>query len=62
MEPNRCKSIGCWTQVVTLNFDLPHELDLGFSMSNRGLHEDFWQVVRRAISLADTEISMYIVI
>ena len=26
-----CESIGCWTQVVTLNFDLTHDLDLGFS-------------------------------
>ena len=26
----------------------------------RGLHLVFWQVVRRAISLADTEISLYI--
>ena len=23
-----CESIGCWTQVVTLNFDLTHDLDL----------------------------------
>ena len=28
-----CESIGCWTQVVTLNFDLTHDLDLGFSRS-----------------------------
>ena len=26
----------------------------------KGLHEVFWQVVRRAISLADAEISLYI--
>ena len=29
-----CESIGCWTQVVTLNFYLTHDLDLGFSGSN----------------------------
>ena len=27
----RCESIRCWTQVVTLNFYLTHDLDLGFS-------------------------------
>ena len=32
-----CESIGCWTQVVTSNFYLTHELDLVFSRSN------FWQ-------------------
>ena len=31
-----------------------------FKMSSRGLHYVFWQVVQRAISLADTEISLYI--
>ena len=34
MEPKGCEWIGCWTQVVTLNFDLTHDLDLGFSRSN----------------------------
>ena len=29
-----CESIGCWTQVVTLNFYLTHDLDLEFSRSN----------------------------
>ena len=33
MKPKGCESIGCWTQVVTLNFDLTHDLDLGFSRS-----------------------------
>ena len=32
-----CESIGCWTQVVTSNFYLTHDLDLVFSRSN------FWQ-------------------
>ena len=31
MEQKLCESIGCWTPVVTLNFDLTHDLDLGFS-------------------------------
>ena len=34
MEQKGWESIGCWTQVVTLNFDLTHDLDLGFSRSN----------------------------
>ena len=29
MEPKGCESIRCWTHVVTLNFDLTHDLDLG---------------------------------
>ena len=33
-----CDSIGCWTQVMTLNFDLTHDLDLGFSRSNFNSH------------------------
>ena len=37
-EPKACQSIGCWTQVVTLNFDLTHDLDLGFSRSNFNNH------------------------
>ena len=27
------ESIGCWTHYMTLNFDLTHDLDLGFSRS-----------------------------
>ena len=38
MEPKRYESIGCWTQVVILNFDLTHDLDLGFSRSNFNSH------------------------
>ena len=34
MEPKGCESAECWTHVVTLNFDLTHDLDLEFSMSN----------------------------
>ena len=34
IDPKGCESIGCWTQVVTLNFYLTHDLDLGFSRSN----------------------------
>ena len=34
MERKRCKSIGCYTHFVTFNFDLNHDLDLGFSRSN----------------------------
>ena len=34
MEPKGCESIWCWTQVVTLNFGLTHDLDLVFSRSN----------------------------
>ena len=34
MEPKGCESTECWTHVVTLNFDLTHDLDLEFSMSN----------------------------
>ena len=34
MEQKWCESTGCWTRVVTLNFDLTHDLDLEFSMSN----------------------------
>ena len=32
-EPKGCESTECWTH-VTLNFDLTHDLDLEFSMSN----------------------------
>ena len=34
MEPNGRESMGYQTPLVTLNFDLTHELDLGFSRSN----------------------------
>ena len=34
MEPKGWESIGCWSQVATLNFHLTHDLDLGFSWSN----------------------------
>ena len=34
MEPKGCESVGCWTQVMTLNFDLTYDLDIGFSRSN----------------------------
>ena len=34
MESKGCESIECWTHVVTFNFDLKHDLDLGFSRSN----------------------------
>ena len=30
MEPKVCGSIGCWTQVGTLNWDLTHALTLDF--------------------------------
>ena len=30
METKWCELIGCWTQVVTLNFDLTHDLDIRF--------------------------------
>ena len=33
MEPKGCELIGCYTHIVTLNFDLTHDLDLGFSRS-----------------------------
>ena len=29
-----CESIECWTHVVTFNYPLTHDLDLGFSRSN----------------------------
>ena len=29
-----CESIGCYTHFVNFNFDLNHDLDLGFSRSN----------------------------
>ena len=38
MEPKGCESIGCRTQVMTLNFDLTNDLDLGFSRSNSNSH------------------------
>ena len=34
MDRKECGSIGRWAQSVTLNFDLTHDLDLGFSRSN----------------------------
>ena len=34
MERMGRESIGCRTHFVTLNFDLPHDFDLGFSRSN----------------------------
>ena len=34
MEPKECESIGCWTQVVTLTFDLTHDLNLWLTRSN----------------------------
>ena len=30
-ERKGCESIECWTHIVTLNFDLTHDLDLGFA-------------------------------
>ena len=38
MGPKGCESIGCWTQLVTLNFDLTHDRDLVFSRSNFNSH------------------------
>ena len=34
MERKGCESIGCDTHFVTFNFDLNHDIDLGFSMLN----------------------------
>ena len=34
MELKECKSIECWTHVVTFNVHLTHDIDLGFSRSN----------------------------
>ena len=34
MEWKGCELTEYWTHVVTLNFDLTHDLDLEFSMSN----------------------------
>ena len=34
MERKGCELTECWTRVVTLNFDLTHDLDLEFSRSN----------------------------
>ena len=34
MERKGFESTECWTHVVTLNFDLTHDLDLGFSRFN----------------------------
>ena len=34
MESKGCESIECCTHVVTFNFPLTHDLDLGFSTSN----------------------------
>ena len=34
MERKGCELIGCYTHFVTFNFDLNHDLDLGFSRSN----------------------------
>ena len=36
MERKGCESIGFYTHFVTFNFDLNHDLDLGFSWSNFG--------------------------
>ena len=30
-----CESIGCWTQVVTLNFYLTHDLDLVIDLKSK---------------------------
>ena len=34
MELKGCESTECWTHVVTFNFDLAHDLDLEYSISN----------------------------
>ena len=34
MELKGCESIGCYIHFVDFNFDLNHDLDLGFSWSN----------------------------
>ena len=34
MERKGCESVRCYTHFVTFNFDLNHDLDLGFSRSN----------------------------
>ena len=34
MERKGCEWIGCYTHFVTFNFDLNHDLELGFSRSN----------------------------
>ena len=34
IERKGCESIGCYTHFVTFNFDLNHDLGLGFSRSN----------------------------
>ena len=34
MEWKECESIGCYTHFVTFNFDLKHDIDLGFARSN----------------------------
>ena len=34
MEREGCESAECWSYVVTFNFDLTHDLDLKFAMSN----------------------------
>ena len=46
MERKGCKSIGSWTHFVTLNFDLPHDLDLSVSRSNfkKKLYLRNWRV------------------
>ena len=31
MERKWCESIECWSHVVTFNFNLIHDLDIGFS-------------------------------
>ena len=33
VEPKGCESIGCLTHIVTLNFDLTHDLGLEFLTS-----------------------------
>ena len=34
MEKKGCESIECWNHIMTSNYDLTHDLDLGFSRSN----------------------------
>ena len=34
MEQKGCELIGCYTHFVTVNFDLNHDLDLGFPRSS----------------------------
>ena len=43
MEQKGCESTECWTHVVTLNFDLTYDLDLGFSRSNFENVSEVWE-------------------